>query len=272
VSGHPSASPIPLVTVVADMIHITAMSVWLGGLVMLVAFVLPRASATELGAIIPVWSRWATYAVAALVVTGVAQALVQIGSLEPLVTSTYGWLILAKLGLVGAVLGVASLSRNLVGPIAARATGAVPRLRSLVLAEAVVAAVILGVTSVLVQTTPARTASTQSAPAIQSAVIRDKLFVLTVDVLPATVGVNEVHLYATTPDGQPADIKQWTVRATAPAQGIEPIDASVLPLRPDHATGTIGIPTAGTWTFTFTLRTTDIDQSTVTTEIDVRSA
>jgi copper transport protein len=148
---------------------------------------------------------------------------------------------------------------------------AVRRLRALVLAEVLVAVVILGVTSVLVQTTPGRSAAAgpAAAPSVQSATMRDKLFILTVDVSPAAVGINDVHLYATTPDGQPADIKEWTVRAAAPAQGIEPIDANVLSVTPDHAIGTIGIPTAGTWTFTFTLRTTEIDQSTVTTQVIV---
>jgi len=270
VSGHPNASPVPLLTIVADMIHIASMSAWIGGLTMLVAFLLPRANETELSVIIPVWSRWATYAVVAVVLTGVVQALLQVASLESLVSTAYGWLVVAKLVLVGGVLAVASLTRRMVVPIADRTTGARVRLRGLVVAEAAVAALILAVTSVLVQTTPAHTASTQTVPpAVQSAVMRDKLFTLTVDVVPAAVGVNEVHLYATTPDGQPADVKQWTVRASAPAQGIEPIDASVLPLTPDHATATIGLPTAGRWTFTFTLRTTEIDQSTVTTEVDV---
>jgi copper transport protein len=271
VSGHPSASSVPLATVVVDMIHIASMSVWLGGLVMLIVFLLPRGTETELAAIIPVWSRWATYAVAALVLTGVVQALVQVPSVDSLVSTTYGWLLIAKLGLVAAFLAVASLSRRLVAPIMERTTGAAARLRIVLVAEAAIAALVLGLTSVLVQTTPAGAASTETAtPAAQSAVMKDKRFTLTVDVVPATVGVNEIHLYATTPDGQPADVKQWTVRASAPARGIEPIDASVLPLTPDHATGTIGLPTAGRWTFTFTLRTSEIDQSTVTTEVDVR--
>jgi hypothetical protein len=137
--------------------------------------------------------------------------------------------------------------------------------------EAAIIAVVLGLTSVLVQTTPARTASAQTAtPSVQTAVMKDKLYTLTIDVVPATVGLNEVHLYATTPDGLPADIKEWQVRASAPALGIEPIDANILPLTADHATGQIGLPSAGDWTFTFTLRTTDIDQSTVTTTITVR--
>jgi hypothetical protein len=70
--------------------------------------------------------------------------------------------------------------------------------------------VILGVTSVLVQTTPARSAVAQNTePTVQSATIKDKLYTLNIDVQPATVGLNDIHLYATTPDRQPADIKEW---------------------------------------------------------------
>jgi copper transport protein len=265
VSGHPSASKVPMVTVAADMVHITSMSIWLGGLAMLIVFLLPRATPAELSAIIPVWSRWATYAVSALLITGLAQAIVEVGTLDALVSSTYGWLLLAKVGLVLVVLAVAGLSRRQVAPIAARTTGAAVRLRALVIAEAAVAVVILGVTSVLVQVTPAGTANASSVPTAQSATMQDKLFTLSVDIEPAAAGANEIHLFAATPDGQPANVKQWTVRASNPSQGIEPIDAAVLVIEPDHAIGQIGIPSAGTWTFTFTLRTTEIDESTVTT-------
>jgi hypothetical protein len=153
----------------------------------------------------------------------------------------------------------------------ARERAAVRGLRRLIVAEAAVAAVILGVTSVLVQTTPARSAVAQAnTPAVQSATMKDKLYTLTVDVQPATVGLNEIHLYASAPDGQAIDIKEWKVRASLPDQGIEPIDANVLPVTPNHAIGQIGIPRAGSWTFTFTLRTTEIDQSTVTTRVVVQ--
>jgi copper transport protein len=271
VSGHPSASPVPMVTIVADMIHLASMSVWLGGLVMLMVFLLPRANETELGAIVPVWSRWAAYAVATLVLTGTAQALIEVGTVSALFSTTYGRLVIAKVGLVAAVVAVASFSRRLVGTVAAGTPTAAGTLRRFVIAETVVAALILGVTSVLVQTTPARTVAAESTdPTVLSAVLTDPLYTLTVDVQPATVGINDVHLYVTTPDGQPADIKQWRVRASLPAQGIEPIDAAVLPLTPSHATGQITLPTAGRWTFVFTLRLSETDQSSVTADFTVR--
>jgi copper transport protein len=238
---------------------------------MLAVFLLPRANDVELGAIVPVWSRWATYAVSALLLTGVAQALVEVGSPGALFSTRYGWTLVTKVSIVAVVLVVALASRRLVPLIVDRAEGAARRLRAVVVAEAALAALVLAAASLLVQTTPARNATAGTdAPAVVSAVLRDQLFTLTADVEPASVGLNDIHLYATTPDGQPADVKQWQVRVSLPAQGIEPIDAVILPITPDHAIGQVGLPVAGAWTFAYTLRTSDIDQSTVTTTVVIR--
>ncbi len=273
ISGHPSASPIPTVTVVSDMIHIASMSVWLGGLVMLAVFLLPRANATELGAIVPVWSRWATYAVGALVLTGTAQALIEIGTPAALVTTTYGWLIVAKVAIVAVVLLVAAFSHRMVGAVADQTERSARRLRRVVIIEAAIAAVILGVTSVLVQITPARTSSGAAAnyATVQTAVMQNPRFTLTVDLTPATAGANQVHMYATTPDGQPATILEWRVRASLLEQGIEPIEANVLKISPDHATGQILLPAAGSWKFTFDLLITEDTNGIVTSDFIVKS-
>ncbi len=272
VSGHPSASPVPMVSVVADMVHLTSMSVWLGGLAMLIVFLLPKANASELGVIVPLWSRWATYAVSALVLTGVAQALIEVGTPKALVTTRYGWTIITKVGLVALVLSVAFLSRRLVNPVAEKDPTAPRRLRAVVIAEAAIAALVLATTSVLVQTPPARSVAAESfAPQVVSVTVRTRLWTLTADVVPARAGLNDVHLYATQPDGQLADIKEWVVKAELPSQGIESIEASVLVLTPDHATGQIALPAAGTWRFSFTLRTSEVDQSTATADVVIRS-
>jgi copper transport protein len=273
ISGHPSASPIPMVSVVSDMIHLASMSVWLGGLVMLAVFLLPRANAAELGAIVPVWSRWATYAVGALVLTGIAQALIEIGTLGALFTTTYGWVLVAKVAVVGLVLLIAAASHRMVDAVASRGEGSAGRLRRIVIMEAAGAVIIVAITSVLVQLTPARTASDLSANfgTVQTAVMTNQRFVLTVDLTPATAGTNQVHMYATTPDGQPATILEWRVRASLPEQGIEDIEATVLKISPDHATAQIGLQVAGTWRFTFELLITQDTNGIVSTDFLVKS-
>ncbi|GAA1757010.1 copper resistance CopC/CopD family protein [Luedemannella helvata] len=272
VSGHPGASPAPMISVVADMVHLGSMSIWVGGLVMLFLFVLPRANAVELSAIVPVWSRWATYAVGALILTGIAQALIEVGSFNALIDTRYGWLVMAKAGLVLVILAVASGSRRLVAPIATEEPGAANKLRMIVLAEVAIIALVLGTTAVLVQTTPARTAANQvEGPQLRSMTMNSKLFTLQSDVAPAAIGINEVHLYAFSPTGGPITIEEWKATASLPSQGIDAIEITLLRLSESHAIGQVTLPAAGDWEFTFTLRTTEIDQATVKATVNITS-
>jgi len=275
-SGHPSDSNAPLLTIIADAAHLTSVAIWLGGLIMLVAFLLRRANDKELDAILPVWSNWAALAVTVLVLAGTAQALIQVASVSALLHTTYGQLLLLKIGLLAVVLAAAAVSRQ---AIRRRAAGhaqppGVPRLRRAVLVEIAGAVLILGLTSVLVQTTPARSAAASSSnPAdqgIYSATLDSKLYQLQLDIEPAKVGNNEVHLYAFTPQGAALSVKQWKASAALPAQGIEPIDVPVLSLTDSHAAGSVTLPSAGAWQFSFTLRVSDFDEATVTTTVTVK--
>ncbi|MFC6017833.1 copper resistance CopC/CopD family protein [Plantactinospora solaniradicis] len=114
IAGHGAASPVPAVSVVVDAVHLAGMAVWLGGLVMLGGFLLRQANDRELDAILPVWSRWATVAVSALLLAGVVQALIEVSTPSALVSTTYGRLIIAKVVLFALVIAVAAYSRQLV--------------------------------------------------------------------------------------------------------------------------------------------------------------
>ncbi|WP_307797907.1 copper resistance CopC/CopD family protein [Actinoplanes flavus] len=261
-SGHPAASPVPTVSVIIDTLHLGAMAVWLGGLVMLLALLLPRASDSERQAILPIWGRWAAAAVAALAFTGIVQALIEIGTFSALITSTYGRLLLAKLALVALALGAAALARRHLSR-----TGGTGTLRRLIATEVVITAVVLAVTSVLVQTPPARVPP--AAPATgetgqQVQTLRHRTFSLQVTVFPAQTGNNTLHLYAYAPDGKPLPVVEWTATAALPEAGIEPIEIPLLRITDNHAIGDIALPSVGQWQFKFTLRTSDIDQGTVT--------
>jgi copper transport protein len=265
-TGHPTASPVAGVSVVVDAIHLAAMSVWLGGLVMLVGFLLRRADERELAAILPIWSRWAATAVSALILAGVVQALIEVSSVKGLVDSTYGQLILVKVALAGCVLGVAWWSRRLVRSKSAEAE---PRgLRRAVGVELGITAVILGVTAALVQIAPPRTAEAARTAEVSTTVTKtltNSAMALQVDIFPAAVGNNSLHLYAYTPDNKPLTVVEWTATAALPAKGIEPIQVPLLRITDFHAVGDIALPAAGEWTFKFTIRTSDIDQTTLTT-------
>ncbi|AEV82087.1 copper resistance protein CopC [Actinoplanes sp. SE50] len=270
-TGHPTASPVAGVSVVLDALHLAAMSVWLGGLVMLFAFLLPRANARELTAILPIWSRWAFTAVGALIFAGVVQALIEISTLSGLFTSTYGRLILVKAGLAALVVGIAAYSRKLVRDRTAEESPRV--LRRMVLAELAVTAVVLGVTSALVQIAPPRTAEASENTTTDTTVsqtLTEKTMTLQMDIYPATVGNNSMHVYAYTPDNKPQTVLEWKATAALPSAGIEPIEVPLLRITDFHAIGDFALPQAGDWTFKFTARTSDIDQTTFTATVKIR--
>jgi copper transport protein len=324
--GHPGTSPVPPLTVVADAVHLGAVSVWLGGLIMLVGFLLPRGRPGELAAVLPVWSRWATRAVVLLAAAGITQAALQLGSPAALVDTSYGLLLVAKTVAFAAVLGVASFSRGIVrrstalavpapgtprvpvaaggadyddpvwdevygdaaaAPVTTKATRARAKeppgpsgvqrraLRRLVAVELAVAAVVLGLSSVLVQTTPARSGSAvaQQQALAYSATLDapSRLFSLQVQLDPARVGSNTLHLVAYhATDGSPVKVLQWQATAALPGAGIQPITVPLKVLSDNHAYATVALPRPGDWQFAFTARTSDIDEDTVSATVPVR--
>ncbi|MGW4157140.1 copper resistance CopC/CopD family protein [Micromonospora chersina] len=270
-AGHPAASPAPAVSVVVDAVHLGSMAVWLGGLVMLAVFLLRRADERELDAILPIWSRWAALAVAALLLAGTVQGLIEVATPKALVDTTYGRLLLAKIVLFALVVGVAAYSRSLVRR--RTAAGRPGLMRRAVLAELAITAVVLGLSATLVQTTPARTASADVAGAAAgyfSTTLSSPIYSLQVELDPAETGSNSLHLYAYTKDNRPQPVQEWKATAALPSAGIEPITIPLLPLTDNHAFGEISLPAAGQWQLRFTVRTSDIDQATVTATVPVK--
>ena len=155
-------------------------------------------------------------------------------------------------------------------------------LRRSVLAEAAVAVVVLAVTTALTTTEPGRTeedakaakaSSSSAATSSSGALTLDMSFdtggtdgkgVIRLDIDPARVGGNEMHVYVQRPNGRAFDVPEVKVAFTLAAKKIGP-----LPVTPDRiATGHwaangIQIPMAGDWKISVTVRTSDIDQTTV---------
>ncbi|MGW4437932.1 copper resistance CopC/CopD family protein [Streptomyces sp. NPDC004596] len=154
-------------------------------------------------------------------------------------------------------------------------------LRRSVLAEAGVAVVLLAVTTWLTQTEPGRTeleakaasSSSRSSSSSSGALTLDMPFdtggtdgkgLVRIDFDPARVGGNEMHVYVQRPNGRAFDVPEVKVALTLAAKSIGP-----LPVTPDHITtghwaaSGVQIPMAGDWKVAVTVRTSDIDQATV---------
>jgi putative copper export protein len=134
-SGHAADWGDMTMPVLIDWIHLVAVSIWIGGLftfgLMFQRFAAPPGTEEEargLAAIGRPFSRMAAYCVFTLLVAGLFNAWLQVGSLQPLVTTSYGLTLLAKLFLVGLVLALAAVNRYYFLPLLRDPTGARSRL------------------------------------------------------------------------------------------------------------------------------------------------
>ncbi|WP_189079528.1 copper resistance CopC/CopD family protein [Mangrovihabitans endophyticus] len=271
--GHAVASPLAPAIVASDVVHLAAMSVWLGGLVTLATVVLPRTPPRVLQVILAAWSRTAAIAVVWLVGGGVVQAVVQVGSVPALVHTGYGRLLLIKVAVLAVTLTAAGYARTLVRRAQVPAAGAA-RLRRTVGAEVLATAVVLAISAVLVQVNPGRTADTDAAAVSEEGVSQTltcDLFTLQFNIYPVQLGENNtIHAYVYTPAGAALPAKEWTVTSTLTGRGLEPVRTPMLGLDPEHhAVGAITFPLPGVYQVAFTVRVSEIDQATVRTTVTV---
>jgi copper transport protein len=113
-SGHAGVDPPVVLGLVADLTHLAAMSVWIGGIVVLLAALARSASSAPVAAVLPRFSQAAQVAVALIVATGLYQTWRDVGTPGALVTTTYGWLLIAKVGGVVVLLVLGDRARRLV--------------------------------------------------------------------------------------------------------------------------------------------------------------
>jgi copper transport protein len=171
-TGHESVGPDVPVALISAILHLAAMAVWLGGLAVLVLVVVPfaRRRGRRLSAAgMKRWSYTAYSCVACLVVTGELQASRQVDPVQALLSTSYGVVLLIKLGLIGVALVAAALAQRHVLALGLREQSgrtadepfaggnALTVIRRSVCVEAGLAVVVLAVTAVLVSEPPANT-------------------------------------------------------------------------------------------------------------------
>jgi copper transport protein len=275
---HPVALLAPL-----DVMHVVAMSSWIGGLVVLLAAV-PAATRTLepprrsllLGGVLSRFSTLALSSVAVLVATGTAQAIVHLRSFDDLLHTAFGRAVLVKIGLLAALIVLGTVNRQLSLPRlrALAHEGAAPGhaghlLRRTLRAEVTLVVVVLGVTAALVSYPPPSALSTGP----YSKTTRTGPLEIQATVDPARAGINALHLYVFRgADGAPfAGTKELTVTAWLPAKGIGPLKATVHRAGPGHyLADAMTLAPTGTWRLQVSDRVSDFDEYTATFAVPVR--
>lgn len=286
--GHASTGRFVGAALVLDVVHLAAVSVWLGGLVTLVSFVLRRGhDAFEAEAVVRRFSNVAFPAVVVIVVTGSLQGWRQLDGVGELTSTTFGRLLLTKLALVAGMLVAARSSRRLVrrplagppvalslgpGAVARTTSDPMPRLRRWVAAEVAIAVVVIAVTTALVNAVPARSASQVGGPALPfSADLVKQGVKISVTLEPARTGLDDLHVYVISAEGRALDALEISASLRLAAGDTGPIKVPLVENAPGHwsAFG-FPIPIAGTWELEVAALVTEIDLVRVRTDIPIR--
>ncbi|MEU0443892.1 copper resistance CopC/CopD family protein [Streptomyces tendae] len=151
-----------------------------------------------------------------------------------------------------------------------------------VLVEAVVAAVVLGVTTVLTATPPGRSAEEAARTAVPAGGVLPASVTtipfeigtagrgtvqITLD--PGRTGDNAVQAVVFGPDGSLAAVPELRLSFTLPDQDVGPIEADLVDRGGYWSANTVTLPLPGTWTMKTTVRVSEIDQVSETRRIRV---
>jgi copper transport protein len=161
-TGHSRDTAEPTIAQLADVVHLVAVSAWIGGLAMVLFAVLPRGRIDELRTVVPRYSTLALVSVALAAASGAVLAWRILGSVHAVTSTTYGQTLLVKLALLAAVLFVAYFSKVWVehrldfAVIRRSGAGIVRPFVVSVAAETALLVLVLTVASVLVTADPGR--------------------------------------------------------------------------------------------------------------------
>ena len=272
--GHPlTADPFAL-ALVADLGHLGAGAIWLGGIIGLALLVTrarreSSAEAIEIAAITARFSTVAAWTLLVIAASGLTLAILIMPGPASLLTSDYGTLLLAKLALLVPVLALALWNRARLVPRIRTAPDdrrAWRRLTRVLVAEALLIAAILGVTAVLGGLDPGAPRSQAAASAAAREVIRidgGGATELTGEVRRDEWGAHE-FAFTLTESGAPVDSRLATVIAELPERGIGPLE-TIAVAEPDTMTfrTTLQLPVAGLWRLTVTTWLPDGETRTV---------
>lgn len=265
----------------ADLVHASTAAVWVGGLIALVLY-LSRARRqqevpAEAAGVIGRFSALAGGLVVLLGLTGTALAVVIVGSVPALVGGLYGRLLLAKLGLVAIVGGVALWNRFRLVPQLGREGVPSRAWRQLALAlrlEVAGLVLVICLTSVLTLQNPRASATPEPAPAGTPVLAVLATGHLTGRFTPGKVGANVITFDLTDAGGRPiVPLGVPQVSVAEPNLNLGPLAAEVRPgATPGSYRAEVVVPAAGQWQITTAVRVSEAEQPAAVATVVVLSS
>jgi copper transport protein len=255
--GHGAAGDLVVVAVLVVAVHILAASTWVGGLVLL-AGGLAAKQITQ-----PVLRRWSTLAqisVGSLLVSGMFNTWRQVGSVDALKSTHYGRLLMSKLLLILAMIGLGAWHRRRINQDVERS------IRRSVLFEVVLGVAVLSVSSWLSSTVPAKAALVRPI----SLRVATTSTNTEITISPAKQGKNVIHLYAFDKNGRTTPIVDAAFVLTHVGTGTI-LDVSTIAAGRGHQQAlAVDFPYAGLWRVETKIYVTDFDVENAESTVMIR--
>jgi copper transport protein len=232
--GHPSGQSPVAFSFTLDVIHLLAVSLWIGALFLIT---IDRKFWLKSTQSMLWFSRTAGYSVAIIAVTGIVQTLLLMDGLRNVFILEYGQKLAVKVALVVVLVAIGALSRA-----ALRKSGPA-KLHQSVVVESLIALIVVGITALIVALPPREQAS--NAP-VQFSLKQSDLSA-EITVTPARVGSAEIHMAIDSLVGSFAQMTSVSARMSLPSEDIPNGPIELVRTTPNHYTAAVNFPFSGVW-------------------------
>lgn len=255
-SGHASAASPQWLTRPAVFLHIAGIIFWIGALLPL--WLLLRDPGEGASRALAQFSRFIPFAVAAILVSGVTLATIQLGWPGPHWLAPYGLILLAKLCLLAMLFCLTVWNRfGLTAPALAGDVTARGRLRRSIALEALLVLLILGLVAGWRFTPPPR-----ALAAVEAAIPAEPLWIHLMDdktmamisIAPGQAGPVALDIWLTDIEGLPISALDVSVTLSEPDLGIEPFKRAAIESDGVWRVEGLTIPVSGAWRLELDIR------------------
>jgi len=258
-TGHAAAGAGAALQVATQSLHGLAAAWWMGGLAALLLLLRSTPAEERLDAARR-FSFWAAIALVIVIVTGVIRAIVEVGTLDALVTTDFGRVVLAKSAIFLGIAALGAFNRFINLRNAARVLAGVRRIGG---AELALALLVFGLSALLVNLTPPTSAGANPQPVSQPIVAAGHDFGTSVRArlvaTPGAAGLNTFDLALTDYDsGAAVDASAVALRFQLQSQsGVAPSSLDLQAAGPGRFTASgANLSIDGIWQVTATVTAT----------------
>jgi len=264
-SGHAAAATPEWLTRPTVWLHTVAVALWVGSLWPL--GVLLRTGEGE--AALSRFSRFIPFVLAALLLSGVTLAVVQLARISALWTTNYGWILSIKLVLVAALLALAAANRFvLTRKVQAGDAVARRRLRGSITAEIILALLIFALVAGWRFTPPPRSIAEDASEFVH---FHSTTVMADVTLTPGRAGRSSAEIMIRDGNYQPITPKGVTLIASQPASGIEPLRREAVSAGDNlWRIADVTLPAPGRWRLRIEVLIDDFTKTAIEDDIRIR--